>query len=116
MSMAKFSQLELQVELTSKLAVAQASHSAGDKGRGLSTSCMIYEREYVSRANHEVRLLRVAEDDINDIVTYIAADNPDAALKLVDQFSKNLSSLLSARIRAVPPQKAVLHYWATAIW
>lgn len=36
MSMAKFSQLELQVELTSKLAVAQASHSAGDKGRGLS--------------------------------------------------------------------------------
>lgn len=36
MSMAKYSQLQLQVELTSKLAVAQANHAAGDKGRGLS--------------------------------------------------------------------------------
>lgn len=57
---------------------------------------MIYEREYVSRAKHEVRLLRVAEDDINDIVAYIAADNPDAALKLVDRIEQKLEQLAAS--------------------
>lgn len=77
---------------------------------------MIYEREYVSRANHEVRLLRVAEDDINDIVTYIAADNPDAALKLVDRIQQKLEQLAFSPYSGSAAQKAVLHYWATAIW
>jgi prevent-host-death family protein len=36
MSMAKYSQLQLQVDLTSKLATAQASHAAGDQGRDLA--------------------------------------------------------------------------------
>ena len=54
---------------------------------------MIYEREYVSHAKHEVRLLRVAEDDINDIVSYVAADNQDAALKLVDRIEQKLGQL-----------------------
>ena len=35
MSMAKYSQLELRVDLTSKLAEAQASRADGDKGRSL---------------------------------------------------------------------------------
>jgi len=36
MSMAKYSQLQLQIDLISKLAEAQASRSSGDHGRSLN--------------------------------------------------------------------------------
>jgi hypothetical protein len=36
MSMAKYSQLGLRLDLTSKLAEAQASRAAGDQGRNLA--------------------------------------------------------------------------------
>jgi len=37
MSMAKYSQLELKIDLISKLATAQASYAAGDRGRSIAT-------------------------------------------------------------------------------
>ena len=33
----------------------------------------------MKRPNYEVRLLRIAEDDLTEIVNYIAADRPSAA-------------------------------------
>jgi toxin ParE1/3/4 len=42
---------------------------------------------------HEVKLLRLAEDDLTDIVVYIAADRPIAARKLIDKVNKTLSLL-----------------------
>ena len=36
MSMAKYGQLELKIDLMAKLTVAQASYGAGDRGRDLS--------------------------------------------------------------------------------
>lgn len=36
MSMAKYSQLELKVDLMSKLATAQANYAAGDRGRSIA--------------------------------------------------------------------------------
>lgn len=36
MSMAKYSQLELKIDLMSKLATAQANYAAGDRGRSIA--------------------------------------------------------------------------------
>jgi prevent-host-death family protein len=36
MSMAKYSQLELKIDLMSKLATAQANYAAGDRGRSIT--------------------------------------------------------------------------------
>ena len=54
---------------------------------------MICEREYVSKVSYRVRLLRVAEDDLKDIVSCVSSDNPSAALMLLDRFEKKLSQL-----------------------
>ncbi len=40
-----------------------------------------------------VRLLSIAEDDIAEIVTYIAAENAEAAAKLVDKIETRLEQL-----------------------
>ena len=42
---------------------------------------------------YTVRLLTVAEDDLNDIVSYIAADRPKAAESLARRIEKNLRLL-----------------------
>jgi toxin ParE1/3/4 len=44
----------------------------------------------VSKPKYVVRLLRVAEDDLNDIVTYIAAENPIAAEVIAAKIERNL--------------------------
>jgi toxin ParE1/3/4 len=49
----------------------------------------------VKSRKHSVRLLRVAEEDFTDIVTYIAARRPQAAEALAQRIEKNLK-LLSA--------------------
>lgn len=47
----------------------------------------------MSQARHDVRLLRPAEDDLTEIVLYVAADRPDAAAKLADRFDQKLNLL-----------------------
>jgi len=47
----------------------------------------------MKRHKYSVRLLRAAEEDFNDIILYIATDNPSAAETLVNQLEKNLSLL-----------------------
>lgn len=47
----------------------------------------------MSRPEHRVRLLRVAEDDLTEIVTYIAAERPSAAEALATRIQKNLQRL-----------------------
>ncbi len=44
---------------------------------------------------YQIRLLKIAEDDFKEIITYIAADNPKAAQSLANKIESNLE-LLSA--------------------
>ena len=44
-------------------------------------------------AKFQVRLLKIAEEDFTEIISYIAADNPNAASKLADKIEKNLELL-----------------------
>ncbi len=44
---------------------------------------------------YTVRLLPVAEDDLDEIVAYVALDNLEAALKLAEQIESDLSMLSS---------------------
>ena len=47
----------------------------------------------MSRPEHSVRLLRVAEEDLAEIITYIAADRPSTAGALATKIEKNLKLL-----------------------
>ena len=47
----------------------------------------------MSTANYQVRLLKIAEEDFTEIISFIAADNPSAANKLADKIEKNLELL-----------------------
>ena len=44
----------------------------------------------MKRPSYDVRLLRIAEDDLIEIVNYIAADRPSAADTLASKIEKNL--------------------------
>ena len=44
----------------------------------------------MSLTKHDVRLLRLAEDDLTEIIVYISADRPEAAKKLITKFNKEL--------------------------
>ncbi|HUC88217.1 MAG TPA: type II toxin-antitoxin system RelE/ParE family toxin [Candidatus Binatia bacterium] len=48
----------------------------------------------MSRAKSEIRLLRAAEEDLTDIIMYIASDRSAAAIKLTDRFNQKLSLLV----------------------
>ena len=43
--------------------------------------------------NYQVKLLKIAEEDFTEIVSYIAADNPKAANALASKIEKNLELL-----------------------
>lgn len=45
------------------------------------------------KSNFQIRLLKIAEEDFTEIVSYIAADSPIAASKLADKIEKNLELL-----------------------
>ena len=45
------------------------------------------------RHKRQIRLLRAAEDDLTDIITYIAADRPVAAEALAIKIEKNIKLL-----------------------
>ena len=47
----------------------------------------------MNKPKYTVRLLRVAEDDFNEIVTYIAAENRAAAEMIATKIEKNLIRL-----------------------
>ncbi len=47
----------------------------------------------MSRHKYSIRLLRVAEDDLAEIVTYIATDRPSAAEALASKIEKNIQLL-----------------------
>ena len=40
--------------------------------------------------NYQIRLLKIAEEDFTEIISYIAADNPKAADSLATKIEKNL--------------------------
>lgn len=43
----------------------------------------------------QIRLLQVAEDDLKEIINYIAVDNSAAATALLDKIENSLSGLIS---------------------
>lgn len=47
----------------------------------------------MSKRKYTIRLLRAAEEDLNEIVTYIAAENPTAAEHMAAKIEKNISLL-----------------------
>lgn len=49
----------------------------------------------MSRPKYNVRLLRIAENDLADIVSYIAAERPSAALGQMTKLEKALAHLKS---------------------
>lgn len=49
----------------------------------------------MSRPKYDLRLLRIAENDLSDIVTYIAAERPSAALGQMAKIEKSLNRLKS---------------------
>ena len=42
---------------------------------------------------YQIRLLKIAEDDFTEIVTFIASENPIAAITIADKIEKNLELL-----------------------
>lgn len=53
-----------------------------------------------------VRLLQAAEQDFEEIITYIAIDNPSAAKTLAEKIEKNLSNLSAYPfIGTIPEEK-----------
>lgn len=44
----------------------------------------------MSTVKYQVRLLKVAEEDFTEIVSFIAVDNPTAANTIADKIEKNL--------------------------
>ncbi len=47
----------------------------------------------MSRSKYNVKLLRIAEDDFTEIISYILADRPSAAEDLATKIEKNLNLL-----------------------
>lgn len=47
----------------------------------------------MSKNKFQVRFLSIAEEDLTEIVSYIAEDNPTAAIGLADKIEKNLELL-----------------------
>jgi len=52
---------------------------------------------------YDIRYLRTAERDLDDIFEYIKKDNPTAAMSLLDRFDKSISNLeLNPFIGVIP--------------
>jgi toxin ParE1/3/4 len=57
----------------------------------------------MSSTKYEIRLLRLAEEDLTEIILYVAAERPSAALNLTNRFDKRLKSLAdNPRLGSVP--------------
>ena len=44
-------------------------------------------------SKYQIRLLKIAEEDFTEIVTFIASENPIAAITIADKIEKNLEFL-----------------------
>jgi plasmid stabilization system protein ParE len=49
----------------------------------------------VTKSKYNIRLLKIAEEDLNEIISYIALDNPDAAENLANKIETDLMLLSS---------------------
>lgn len=47
----------------------------------------------MSKTKCQIRFLKIAEEDFTEIVSYVAADNPNAAIILATKIEKNLGLL-----------------------
>jgi plasmid stabilization system protein ParE len=47
----------------------------------------------VNQPDYSIKLLRLAEDDLNEIIIYVAAERPTAAEALANKVEKNLALL-----------------------
>lgn len=57
----------------------------------------------MSETQYEIRLLRLAEEDLTDIMSYVVADRPNMAEKLLSRFNVKLAALTrSPRIGHLP--------------
>jgi toxin ParE1/3/4 len=62
----------------------------------------------MSSTKYEIRLLRLAEEDLTEIILYVAADRPNAALSLTNIFDKKLKSLAdNPRLGSVPHEDSL---------
>jgi addiction module RelE/StbE family toxin len=62
----------------------------------------------MKQPEHEIRLLQVAEDDLREIINYIALDNPTAATALLDKIENSLSGLISFPLLGKIPAEEAL--------
>ena len=63
----------------------------------------------MSRPEYSIRLLRIAEEDLRDIVSYIGADRPSAAERLADRIEKDLQLLArNPRLGRIPGEEELL--------
>jgi toxin ParE1/3/4 len=63
----------------------------------------------VSQPEYSVRLLRIAEDDLTEIVAYIAADRPSAGEQLATRIEKNLHLLArNPQLGRIPDEEELL--------
>jgi toxin ParE1/3/4 len=63
----------------------------------------------MTRPEYSIRLLRVAEEDLADIVLYIAADRPTAADRMANKIEKNLTLLLhNPHLGRVPTDRRLM--------
>ena len=64
----------------------------------------------MNKPRHTVRLLRVAEDDLNEMITYISAENKAAAEIMATKIEKNLTRLSSyPYIGKIPKDEELSH-------
>ena len=60
----------------------------------------------MKQPKHTVRLLRAAEEDFKELVTYIALDNPSAAIAVADKLESSMSNLsISPFIGKIPKEE-----------
>jgi toxin ParE1/3/4 len=72
----------------------------------------------MSRSKYSIKLLRIAEDDLSEIVSYISADRPAAAETLATKLEKNIKLLSkSPHLGRVPKEDELnrLHYRYLAV-
>ncbi len=62
----------------------------------------------MKQPEYEIRLLQVAEDDLREIINYIAVDNPVAATNLLDKIENSLSGLIAFPLLGKIPAEEAL--------
>jgi toxin ParE1/3/4 len=63
----------------------------------------------VTKTKFTVRLLRAAEEDLNDILEYIAADNPSAAAAVLDRIERDFRLLSQQpRLGRIPEEEELV--------